>query len=310
MQNNSTHNMVYASTLTIDTALEVGHNYPQDGKCDICLQSLVPTGPVEDTFEPDDAEIVITKVCGDKHHFHRICINAWFHSSTPHLNECPLDRKVLYGTERVPQEPVNLPHFVQFPGHDVDEHEEFYATHPSPDSQDPDDLFYGDGPDEWLDENMVDFFNSEEFRNTIGLPTASREEQIARMADFGARHSYLESEFPYLVSLLEPLSVVERTLLIGMVPRDPSERRLTRAECVYVVAYYGHNFPQIHSEFPNLLNSLGPLSSEERVQLAHMLPAEAEDTTSLHPFRTLPDDDEVPDELEDDHPDVRRWHVQ
>jgi hypothetical protein len=117
--------MADPTTLTIDTSLEVCLQYQPDELCGVCLQAL-------DTKSSDGQQMVIvqTKVCSDKHHFHRVCLMAWFCSSTPHLNVCPMDRNVLFGTERVPQRPSNLPTFVSFPGHDVEGHEAFYANHP------------------------------------------------------------------------------------------------------------------------------------------------------------------------------------
>jgi len=67
-------------------------------------------------------EAVVTKVCGDKHFFHRTCIESWWKSGNPHLNTCPIDRTLCYGDVRVPQEPVNLPTYTTFPGHDPHAH--------------------------------------------------------------------------------------------------------------------------------------------------------------------------------------------
>jgi hypothetical protein len=87
-------------TLTIDTCLEVCLQYQPDEVCGVCLQTL-------DTESSDGHEVVIvqTKICGSKHRFHHFCIMAWFCSSTPRLNICPMDRNVLFGSERVPQRP-------------------------------------------------------------------------------------------------------------------------------------------------------------------------------------------------------------
>ncbi|KAH3972364.1 hypothetical protein HBI56_000300 [Parastagonospora nodorum] len=122
--------MVDASTLTIDTALETCHNFPQDKSCAICLFSLVPEPSRDDSANPGETDVVIAKVCGDKHHFHRTCIMAWFNSGHLPLNECPMDRNVLYGYQRVPQFPVNLPELTFFPGHNPEDHEAFYANFP------------------------------------------------------------------------------------------------------------------------------------------------------------------------------------
>jgi hypothetical protein len=115
--------MVNPATLSIDTALEVCSQYKPDEECGVCLEPLDAK-----PSQSEDTAIVHTKVCGNKHHFHRTCIMAWFCSATPNLNICPLDRTVLFGSERVPQMPLNLPTFAAFPGHDVDVHEEFYAN--------------------------------------------------------------------------------------------------------------------------------------------------------------------------------------
>jgi hypothetical protein len=117
--------MIDPSTLTIDTALECCSQYNPEEECGICYEAL-GIKPAES----EDATVVQTKVCGGKHYFHRVCIIAWFRLAMPNLNICPLDRTVLFGSERVPQMPTNLPSFVDFPGHDVEEHEEFYANQP------------------------------------------------------------------------------------------------------------------------------------------------------------------------------------
>jgi len=75
-----------------------------------------------DTNQQTGMEAVITKVCGDKHFFHRICIESWWKSGNPHLNTCPIDRTLCYGGVRVPQQPVNLPTYTTFPGHDPHAH--------------------------------------------------------------------------------------------------------------------------------------------------------------------------------------------
>lgn len=91
----STDIMVDASTLTIDTTLETCHNFPQDGSCAICIFSLVPEPSGDGNVNADETEVVIAKVCGDKHHFRRTCIMEWFNSGHHPLNECPMDCNVL-----------------------------------------------------------------------------------------------------------------------------------------------------------------------------------------------------------------------
>ncbi|KAI4691011.1 uncharacterized protein J4E88_002488 [Alternaria novae-zelandiae] len=116
-------------TLTLSTALEACHS-PSGEKCAICQESLEDAPPVyapadEHTSDTDcqaDMEAVVTKVCGDKHFFHRTCIESWWKSGNPHLNTCPIDRTLCYGDVRVPQEPVNLPTYTTFPGHDPHAH--------------------------------------------------------------------------------------------------------------------------------------------------------------------------------------------
>ncbi|KAI4950806.1 hypothetical protein J4E86_007312 [Alternaria arbusti] len=116
-------------TLTLSTALEARYS-PSGEKCAICQESLEDTPPVYDpadehTSNTDcqaDMEAVVTKVCGDKHFFHRTCIESWWKSGNPHLNTCPIDRTLCYGGARVPQEPVNLPTYTTFPGHDPHAH--------------------------------------------------------------------------------------------------------------------------------------------------------------------------------------------
>ncbi|KAI4670597.1 uncharacterized protein J4E79_000883 [Alternaria viburni] len=116
-------------TLTLSTALEARYS-PSGEKCAICQESLEDVPPVYDSTDehtPDTnhqagMEAVITKVCGDKHFFHRTCIESWWKSGNPHLNTCPIDRTLCYGGVRVPQEPVNLPTYTTFPGHDPHAH--------------------------------------------------------------------------------------------------------------------------------------------------------------------------------------------
>jgi hypothetical protein len=308
MQKNSTHIMVDASTLTIDTALRVCYTYPQDGKCDICMCSLMPASPVEETTASSDTEIVITKVCGDKHHFHRACINAWFRSGTPHLNECPLDRKILYGTERVPQQPVNSAGYAEFPGHDPEGHEEFYSPHYVLNGPGLPNLFYSDGIDEWIVQvqGMMSFFNqgeSNEDQDIANMPPPSPEEQIAMEAAFGHSQTELSQQFrSYLSCIDPPISFQE------MFPAEPHNASHRRHERILALATYGYRYPDGRELFPILVNLMGPLSMGEREWLTHMLPAEPE-TASLDPFRTFPDSEEVPDESDDDHPNVRCWRV-
>jgi hypothetical protein len=308
MQNNSIHTMVDARSLTINTALEVCQTYPQDWHCDICKCSLKPTS--EDATDPTGTEVVITKVCGDKHHFHRACIEAWFRSGTPHLNECPLDRKILYGTERVPQAPVNLPGYTEFPGHDVEGHEEFYSSHQDFNEQDLPDVFYSGGPDEWIDEaaGLVSFFGpaeSVEIDDIADMPPPTAEEQIAIEAAFGPDQAELAQDFRYFLSSVAPI-----ISFLDMFPGNPADHvSRRRQERIFVLATYGYEYPERREQFPVLLNAMEPMSHAERGWLTHMGPAEPEEPVPLFPFRTLTDSDEVLDELDDDHPDVRRWRA-
>jgi hypothetical protein len=112
--------MASPETLTLDTALEVAHSYPTNGQCGVCLEDLVPR------MCGNDKILVIVKPKGCKSCFyHKVCLESWLKSATPNLNICPLDRSVIYGNERVPQQPVNLLTFTEFPGHEVDGHEVF-----------------------------------------------------------------------------------------------------------------------------------------------------------------------------------------
>jgi hypothetical protein len=305
--------MVDASTLTIDTALDICQTYPQGGKCDICMSSLMPTS-AEYTTESNNTEVVITKVCGDKHNFHRACIETWFRSSMPHLNECPLDRKILYGTERVPQQPINLAGYTEFPGHDVEGHEEFYSSHHvlNGSGSGLPDLFYSDGPDEWVVQanGLVSFFSDgedDEVQDIADMPPPTPEEQLAMDVAFGPDQPELAHQFRYYLSCVgPPISFLE------MFPGNPADHvSQRRQERIFVLATYGHEYPNRREQFPILLNAMEPLSFQERGWLTHMLPAEPEEpaTPGLHPFRPLIHDEEVPDELNDDHPDVRRWRV-
>lgn len=116
-------------TLTLSTALEARYS-PSGEKCAICQESSEDAPPVcdpadEHTSDTDcqaNLKAVVTKVCGDKHFFHRICIESWWKSASPHLNTCPVNRTLCYGHVRVPQEPVNLPTYTTFPGHDPHAH--------------------------------------------------------------------------------------------------------------------------------------------------------------------------------------------
>jgi hypothetical protein len=166
--------MIDPTTLSIDTALECCSQYKPDEECGICLEALV-TKPAQS----EDTAVVQTKMCGDKHRFHRACIMAWFRSATPNLNICPLDRTVLFGCSRVPQMPLNLPRFTEFPGHAVEEHEEFFANqreaaaleleilaeriHDAPQAREND---YIPGQERmYLDDDLVAFFNEDETVN-------------------------------------------------------------------------------------------------------------------------------------------------
>ena len=156
--------MTCSASLTIHTALETCESFPRDEKCGICIELLsnapaVTSQTVSENVSQDhaDHEVVKTKVCGDAHFFHRICIMAWFHSATPNLNTCPIDRNVLFGTERIAQPLSNVPSYVEFPGHDVEDHEEFYAglahrntaPEPEPDFLDPERAaFFGTDDDD------------------------------------------------------------------------------------------------------------------------------------------------------------------
>jgi hypothetical protein len=128
--------MTNPQTLTRRTCLEICQLYLPNEKCGVCFEPLSPVGQdLQDSRElapstgrVSDNEIVKTKVCGDAHFFHRICIMSWLTSTNQGFNECPLDRNILYGTERIPQPMFNLPSFVQFPDHDVAGHAEFYEA--------------------------------------------------------------------------------------------------------------------------------------------------------------------------------------
>jgi hypothetical protein len=102
----------------------------------VCLEPLSSVGQdSQDSRELEssaggvfDNEVVKTKVCGDAHFFHRICVMSWLTSTNQGLNECPLDRNILHGTERIPQPMSNLTSFVQFPSHNVADHAAFYEA--------------------------------------------------------------------------------------------------------------------------------------------------------------------------------------
>ncbi|KAF1842292.1 uncharacterized protein K460DRAFT_358920 [Cucurbitaria berberidis CBS 394.84] len=127
--------------LTINTALETCRPSPANEKCAICQEMLTDAtleaqpkseskkdanpGPSQQASasNPTDMEAVKTKVCGDMHFFHRICIISWFTSTVPNLNSCPIDRNLLFGPHLVSQPESNLPTFDPFPGHDVYYHD-------------------------------------------------------------------------------------------------------------------------------------------------------------------------------------------
>lgn len=99
----------HISDLTIETALEVCCDFPEDDLCVICQETLrmISTNDkrITDTYSSDDEEltVVVSKVCGFAHYFHRRCILSWFKSQVPYLNTCPVDRKVLFGTQPIQQ---------------------------------------------------------------------------------------------------------------------------------------------------------------------------------------------------------------
>ena len=116
--------------LTINTALETCRPCPTNEKCAICLEMLTEAPPnykntgatpaeassepkkptaADSTTEPDsDSDAVKTKVCGDAHFFHRICIMSWFTSADPNLNSCPMDRRLLFGSHLVRQRVADI----------------------------------------------------------------------------------------------------------------------------------------------------------------------------------------------------------
>jgi hypothetical protein len=124
---------VNTRTLKLSDALEPCQS-PSDDKCAICqelLDELPPTYSSADrctsnTHRKAEMEAFITKVCGDKHFFHRVCIESWWKSATPHLNTCPIDRSLCYGNVRVGQVDVNIPEYATFPGHNPHTHDIVY----------------------------------------------------------------------------------------------------------------------------------------------------------------------------------------
>jgi hypothetical protein len=78
--------MINPQNFTIDLALVVSQLCTQDWKCVICLEPFSSVLPQVSGLKNSDAAIVTTRVRGDKHHFHRVCIIAWSRSLTPHLN--------------------------------------------------------------------------------------------------------------------------------------------------------------------------------------------------------------------------------
>jgi hypothetical protein len=121
--------MIDAPQLTLKTALEPCASFSPDEQCGVCLERLADSPPnTEGAGSSTDSNIVQFKVCGNKHAFHKVCILAWLMSAKPNLNTCPCDRNVVYGTEPVRQSVWNPSQYVEFPGHDVAEHEDFYAN--------------------------------------------------------------------------------------------------------------------------------------------------------------------------------------
>ena len=115
--------MASPETLTLYTALELAHSYPTDGQRGVCLEDLV-----HKTCDNDGILVIVKlKVC-KSYFYHKVDLESRLKSATPNLNICPLDCSVIYGSERVPQEPVNLPTFTEFPGHEVEGHEVFYSN--------------------------------------------------------------------------------------------------------------------------------------------------------------------------------------
>jgi hypothetical protein len=110
--------------LSLSTALETRQS-PSGENCAICQELLEDAPPVynptdERPFNTDrqiETEAVITKICGDKHFFHRVCIQSWWKSASPHLNTCPIDRTLCYGSAPVQQADVNPPEYTRFLGH-------------------------------------------------------------------------------------------------------------------------------------------------------------------------------------------------
>jgi hypothetical protein len=115
--------------LSLSTALETRQS-PPDENCAICQELLDDAPPIygpadERSFNTDrqiETEAVITKICGDKHFFHRVCIESWWKSASPHLNTCPIDRTLCYGSASVRQAAVNPPEYTRFLGHDPHAH--------------------------------------------------------------------------------------------------------------------------------------------------------------------------------------------
>jgi hypothetical protein len=120
-------------TLTLSNALEARQS-PSDDKCAICQELLKDLPPIyspadrytSNTDRKAEMDAVITKVCGDKHFFHRVCIESWWKSASPHLNTCPIDRTLCYGNVRVGQADDNIPEYATFLGHNSHAHDFVY----------------------------------------------------------------------------------------------------------------------------------------------------------------------------------------
>jgi hypothetical protein len=114
--------------LTIATAMEsCGDDYPHDEYCGICQERLSDPAGLEPGL-PTDNEVVRPYACG-YHYFHCKCLMGWLNSTTPPLNLCPLDRRVLFGTAPV-QQPLDVnsvPTFADFPGHATDRHDPYFT---------------------------------------------------------------------------------------------------------------------------------------------------------------------------------------
>jgi hypothetical protein len=106
--------------LTLATTLEARRPSSSSEKCTICLMLLTDTPA---GLSKAEMESVITKVCGDKHFFHRICLESWFRSATPHLNTCPVDRALCFGSMCVNQPATDNVEYSDFLGHDPDTHD-------------------------------------------------------------------------------------------------------------------------------------------------------------------------------------------